>query len=69
MKKKKRKHAVDDASWTLPTEAKNFIKKRVKALGSLEAVRRNYWRDDLVSKYAVGYAEALIRMHDGEGMV
>jgi len=43
----------------LDTNQKDFIRKRVKALGSLEKVKQTYKLDDLVTKLAHEEAEKL----------
>jgi len=43
----------------LEPDAREFIERKVKRLGSLGAVRRDYKRDDLVSRYAVAFAQGL----------
>ena len=53
MKRKKQKFTFDD----LEQDAKTFIECKVRVLGSVEQVKNSYRRDDLVSHYAVAYAE------------
>ena len=43
----------------LDTAQELFIEKKVRRLGSVEAVRLNYRRDDAVSRYAVAHAEKI----------
>jgi len=41
----------------LERDAKAFIECKVRVLGSVEQVKNSYRRNDLVSRYAVDYAE------------
>lgn len=41
----------------LEPDAKSFIETKVRVLGSVGAVKRSYRLDDLVSRYALAYAE------------
>jgi len=43
----------------LNPDQRQFIETKVKRLGNLEAVKRDYRRNDLVSKYALEVAEKL----------
>ena len=51
--KKKEKFTFDD----LEQDAKLYIESKVKLLGSVEAVKLSYRLDDLVSRYAIAYAQ------------
>lgn len=53
--KKKQQFTFDD----LEQDAKDYVEMRVRRLGSVEAVKGVYKRDDLVSRYAWHFAERL----------
>ena len=43
----------------LGKDQKEFIRAKVKFLGSLEKVRKHYFREDKVCKFAIEFAEKL----------
>jgi hypothetical protein len=43
----------------LDDKQKSFIRHKVKRLGTIEKVRRNYRMEDLVSQYALQVAEEM----------
>jgi hypothetical protein len=45
----------------LNKDQKKFIKDKVKKLGSVEAVQKDYKRKDLVSEFALEYAEKIFK--------
>lgn len=45
----------------LSKDQKKFIKTKVKKLGSIKAVQKDYKRKDLVSEFALEYAEKIFK--------